>query len=82
MTYSLTLTEAEYEAICFVGERYCWSETCRNLLAPGENLIEEHDAWAMREAIELDTEGGHAPFPMLGDDTLLAKLVWFWQNIV
>jgi hypothetical protein len=83
MAYALTLTETDFDAILFVGDCYCWSAALMRLTEPGNNDIAEPDAWSLREAFDADTEGGHAPFPMLDDRSELAgKLFSFWDSIV
>ena len=80
--YTLQLTEADVEAIAFVGNRYAWSDALRGLDA-GENLLTEPESWRIAEAFERDTEGGHQPFPMLNHRSALAsKLMAFWASIV
>lgn len=80
--YVLTLTEADVEAIAFVGFRYAWSDALSGLDA-GENQLTEPEAWRIAEAFASDTEGGHSPFPMLDpQSTLCEKLTAFWNSIV
>lgn len=82
MTYVLKLTEEDVGAIAFVGHRYAWSEALL-VLSVGENRLAEHEAWSIKEAFERDTEGGHAPFPMLDARCDLAeRLHAFWNAIV
>lgn len=82
MTYVLKLTEEDVGAIAFVGDRYAWSEALLGLDV-GEHDIAEHAAWRIRDAFERDTEGGHAPFPMLDARSELAqRLHVFWESIV
>ena len=82
MAYRLTLTDDDVSTIAFVGGRYCWSEALQNLKA-GENEISEPEAWAIRDAFEMDCEGCHSPFPMLdGRSQLAEKLFTLWDSIV
>lgn len=82
MSYSLTLTAEDVEAIAHVGRRYSWSAALLSL-AEGQNEIPEHEAWEIREAFEADMEGGHSPFPMLlPESELHAKLLRLWEEIV
>lgn len=82
MTYKLNLTHDDIQTIAFVGHRYCWSEALWHL-DDGEHDISELEAWAIREAFEADTEGGHSPFPMLDPRSELAdKLYRLWDSIV
>jgi hypothetical protein len=82
MTYTLNITESDFDTILFVGGRYDWSDACRNLLSVGENNVSEVDAWDLRDAFEGDCEGGHSPFPMLAPGELRDKLISFWDSIV
>lgn len=84
MTYKLTITEADYKDICFVGNRYCWSDTLLDYVnGPGEIEFDEGDAWEIKEAFEADTEGDHQFFPMLnGVSSLALKLMKFYNSIV
>jgi hypothetical protein len=80
--YHLSLTEADFEAICFVGYRYGWSNVLYKH-GVGEHDIPEHEAWAIKEACDSDTEGGHCYFPMLDMRSELAsKLFKFLDSIV
>jgi hypothetical protein len=86
MAYKLRLTEEEIETIGFVGGRYCWSDSLL-ALDVGENVLAEHEAWAIKEAIEADMEGGHDAFPMLDTRSdvggeLADKLMALLQAIV
>lgn len=80
--YRLTLTAGDVETIAFVGWRYCWSSVLCRLVDEGENQLTEPEAWAIREACEADTEGGHSYFPMLADCELRDKLHAFLESIV
>ena len=81
--YTLTLTDAEYDDICFVGYRYSWSDTLARICGPGENHLTEAEAWEVREAIDEDREGGHSAFPMLDNESDLAeKLASLYHEIV
>jgi hypothetical protein len=51
-------------------------------LEPGVNLISEPDAWEIREAIELDTEGGHSPLPMLDPRCELYEKIMDFINCI
>lgn len=80
--YKLNLTESDIETIDFVGHRYNWSESLRDM-EQGENEIPEHEAWEIRDMFDLDTEGGHSYFPMLDHSSeLCAKLIQFMDEIV
>jgi hypothetical protein len=80
--YQLNLTEEDINTIAFVGDRYCWSEAM-STLDVGVNLITEPDAWEIQEAVELDTEGGHSPLPMLDPRSkLYEKITNFISQIV
>ena len=80
--YVLALTEADVRSIAFAGDRYSWSDALRGLEA-GENTLAEHEAWRIVEAFAQDTEGGHAPFPMLDPRSALhERLIAFWNSIV
>ena len=80
--YRLFLTEADVDAIAFVGNRYAWSASLLGL-EPGEHEIAEHEAWCLKDAFESDTEGGHSPFPMLDPRSeLAAKLAALWNSVV
>lgn len=82
MTYKLNLTHDDIRTIAFVGHRYNWSDALWRY-SDGEHDIPEPEAWAIREAFEADTEGGHSPFPMLDPRSELAsKLLRFWDSIV
>ena len=82
--YNLTLTEQDVETICFVGDRYGWSQSMLDYgIEEGDNTISEPDAWTIQNAIESDMDGGHQPFPMLdGNSELWVKLCNFWNSIV
>lgn len=98
MSYTLILTDDDWRTIHFVGGRYSWSaallkhynggtvchdEDCD--MADGTHRIRlrEHEAWALQEAFEEDTEGGHSMFPMLAcDSELYGKLSRFLESIV
>jgi hypothetical protein len=79
--YQLNLTEEDIKTIAFVGGRYCWSEAMRHLTV-GVNLIPEHEAWEIFEAIELDTVGRHDPLPMLDPRSELAEKINDFINCI
>ena len=80
--YTLTLTESDLNTIAFVGARYAWADALSGLDV-GENPLTEPEAWEIGEAFEADTEGGHAPFPMLDPySELYDKLTALWEGIV
>ncbi len=80
--YTLTLTQSEIETIAFVGHRYGWSDSLRDM-SEGENKIPEHEAWSIRDMFDSDTEGGHSYFPMLSHSSeLCSKLIQFMDEIV
>lgn len=80
--YRLNLTDSDVDTIAFVGTRYGWSSALLSLNA-GENILQEHEAWAIVEAMDEDTQGGHSYFPMLdGRSDLATKLFDFWGSIV
>lgn len=80
--YNLNLTPEDVETIAWVGRRYGWS-TALLPLDEGDNELTEAEAWAIRDAIEEDTEGGHSPFPLLDPRSALAeKLTKFCERIV
>jgi hypothetical protein len=87
--YNIDLTDDEAETIDFVGYRYEWSSALQNLLSFDEDgnvlpvRLTESEAWNLRDAFELDTEGGHSFFPMLDPSSELArKLHAFMERIV
>lgn len=83
--YTLTLTQADIDAIGFVGSRYFWSEAIEDIVGmePGTHDIAESHAWTLARAFELDTEGGHSMFPMLSPSSeLYEKLTKFLDEIV
>ena len=67
--YTLKLTEEDWQAIRWVGGRYCWSEALLRLGATQEDecsqAYTESEAWELIEAFDADTEGGHSYFPCL-----------------
>lgn len=80
--YTLALTQEDIDTIGFVGHRYAWSEALGGL-GEGDNPLAEHEAWALQEAFEQDTEGGHSFFPMLSHESELAgKLFTLMESIV
>lgn len=80
--YTLALTSEDIDTIGFVGGRYAWSEALWSM-AEGDNPLAEHEAWALQEAFESDTEGGHSFFPMLSHQSDLAgKLFALMDEIV
>lgn len=80
--YRLTLTSEDVKTIAWVGERYCWSTSLLGL-DKGENILREHEAWAIAESCEEDMEGGHSMFPCLDSRSELAeKLYTFLDSIV
>jgi hypothetical protein len=80
--YTLTLTENDFRAIEFAQDGYAWAEAL-SALGVGENNFHEHEAWALAEAFESDTEGGHSPFPCLNPASdLYTRLREFWDSIV
>lgn len=80
--YQLELTDADIDTIAFVGGRYEWSDALRHL-EPGVNELTEGEAWALAEAFEADTEGGHSYFPLLDSHSDLAgKLMQLLDAIV
>lgn len=82
MSYRITLTEEDCGTIAFIGDRYNWSAWAERL-APGENVLAESEAWEFQEAIEEDTLGGHARFPMLDPRSdLCARLDAFSAQII
>ena len=89
--YTLTLDEQDLETISFIGYRYHWSDKLSRVNFFAEEKEDgtyvysfpEHVAWEIRDAFELDTEGGHPFFPMLDHRCSLArKLFAFMENIV
>jgi hypothetical protein len=81
--YKLKITAQEMDDICFVGDRYHWSQKLAEVCKIGTNDIPEHVAWEMVRSFEEDTEGGHSYFPMLCMDSQLAeKLFNFIDSIV
>ena len=83
--YTLTLTQADIDAIGMVGSRYFWSEALEDVFGmdPGTQDIAESHAWTLARAFELDTVGNHSPFPMLSPRSeLYEKLTKFWEEIV
>lgn len=80
--YTLALTSEDIDTIGFVGGRYAWSEALGSM-GEGDNPLAEHEAWALQEAFEADTEGGHSFFPMLSHESELAgKLFALMESIV
>lgn len=80
--YRLELTAEDALTIAFVGARYAWSEALIGL-AEGVCELSEVEAWAIAEAFDADTEGGHTMFPMLAPNSeLFAKLLSFRERIV
>lgn len=89
MGYKLELTPEEADAIAFVGYRYWWSKALNDHIAAEDDgsiapiELSEADAWTLRDAFEMDTEGGHSLFPMLdGRSELAGKLYAFLESIV
>jgi hypothetical protein len=85
MAYTLELTAEDHRTIAFVGDRYNWSAALSKYASDEPEPIElsEPEAWALADAFEADTEGGHSPFPMLdGRSELAGKLYRFWESIV
>jgi hypothetical protein len=70
--YTLTLTEQDISDLCFVGNRYCYSDVILDFCNEGENVLSETDATAIVKAIEDDMDGGHDAFPLLYKGSLLA----------
>lgn len=62
--YTLHLTAQDIDTIAFVGQRYAWSDALRSMVE-GVNGLQEHEAWAIHDAINADMEGGLDAFPML-----------------
>ena len=80
--YSLALTTEDVNTINFVGVRYGWSDSLLGYDI-GEHELTESEAWAIRDAIESDMEGGHDAFPMLDSESDLAtKLADLCEQIV
>jgi hypothetical protein len=80
--YTLHLTAEDIDTIAFVGHRYAWADALRTL-AKGVNELQEHEAWAIHEAIDADMEGGHDAFPMLDTRGELAdKLLELYMAII
>ena len=82
--YHLSLTQADLDAIHFSGGRYGWSETLIDLgVDVGDLQFPEHAIWQWREAVDDDTEGGHAIFPLLDSSSdLYGKLASLYNSIV
>ena len=79
--YNLTLTADDVSAIAFIGYRYEWSNVLLEYDV-GDNEIIGWKAWAIRNAIEDDMEGGHNAFPMLDPHSdLAAKLATLYLEI-
>tara|TARA_R100000306_G_scaffold13510_1_gene16167 strand:- start:1576 stop:1824 length:249 start_codon:yes stop_codon:yes gene_type:complete len=82
MAYTLNLKGDDLDTIGFVGNRYYWSESICNLVE-GDNHISESDAWVIKNAIDLDMDGGHDAFPMLDNRSdLCDKLYKLYNEIV
>lgn len=80
--YSLELTAQDVRTIAFVGGRYSWASEL-SALEEGTNELTEWDAWDIRDAIERDTEGGHAFLPMLDSSSeLYSKIMNLYEAIV
>jgi hypothetical protein len=80
--YRLWLDDDDVQTIFFVGDRYCWSAALGALEA-GDNELTEVEAWEIVDAFERDTEGGHAPFPMLDQrSNLCVRLQRLWDSVV
>jgi hypothetical protein len=86
--YTLKLTRKETDSVDFVGHRYSWSNALQDFLSydddgePETLEMSERDAWALKEAFNEDTYGGHSMFPMLGPSTLRDKLVEFYDSVI
>ena len=79
--YNLTLTDNDVNTIAFVGYRYEWSNALLEYDV-GDNEIIGWKAWAIRNAIDDDMEGGHNAFPMLDPRSeLAAKLATLYLEI-
>lgn len=95
MSYTLTLTKADRDAIDWVGDRYSgapaifkvWQETETNPERDWSDdgdftlVIPEHLAWEIRDAAESDAEGGHSTWPCFAP-SLKNKLDAFLDSIV
>lgn len=85
--YIIEITRSESDSIDFVGYRYSWSQALQDFLSydddgnPEKLELSEADAWALKEAFNADTEGGHSMFPMLGPSPLRDKLVAFYDSV-
>lgn len=92
MSYTLTLTKSERDAMDWVGERYRHGDELGNLLDKNcpeasewseDNditfTIPEHVAWEMREIIEGDDGRFNLDCFRSG---LCAKLIKFWEGVV
>ena len=85
MSYQISLTDEDCNAIAFSGGRYCWSDALisEGLCEPRTYAIPEHTAWELCEAFERDAEGGHSMFPLLDPMSELArKLHRLCQEVV
>lgn len=83
MSYTLHITESDLETIGWVGHRYEWSDWADKHLTAGDNVLAEHEAWEFAEAIDADTDGNHAPFPLLDQRSdLYKKLQEFYESLV
>lgn len=71
-TYTLYLSAPELEALQWIGNRYSWSDALLMLTSEEEDGTimacgTESDWWEVREAVEMDTIGGHSPYPCASD---------------
>lgn len=88
MAYTLTLTAEDWQTIRFVGGRYAWADALLGLTPEDEDTttrftLPEVMAWALVEAFDADTEGGHGMFPLLDPrSALYDKLTRFRGSIV
>ena len=73
---TVDFTEEDVSAICWVGDRYCWSsELGKHVFEAGKVKLVEEDLASLIEAFEEDTVGGHRLFPCLNPGSELSKKV-------
>lgn len=79
--YTLQLTPSEIDALNWVGGRYEWPGMLECCLDGDKVEFVEHEMWAWTDAVRLDMDGGHNPFPCASPE-FAAKLQAFYDEVV
>lgn len=80
--YTITITEQDYSAIRFCGERYEFSAALSEY-GPGVHTLQEHELWQILAAVENDTDNWRTSIPLLSEySNLYRELIRLYKEVV